>query len=50
MEAWYKVLHEFRNWNKEWDSMFAKKPDSVDKFIEELSKKYKIEEIKSINN
>lgn len=37
------MLHEFRNWNREWDTYFAKHPKNVDEFAELLSKRYKVE-------
>ena len=42
----YKMLHEFRNWNREWDIFMAKKPDSADVFVKSLAKQY---EVKPIN-
>ena len=36
------MLHEFRNWNREWDLNFSHNPDSVDKFAEHLSKRFTI--------
>jgi hypothetical protein len=39
------MLHEFRNWNREWDIYFAKQPKNVDEFAELLSKRYKVERV-----
>ncbi len=39
------MLHEFRNWNREWDTYFAKHPKNVDEFAELLSKRYKVERV-----
>ena len=38
----YRMLHDFRNWNRDWDKWMSKKPDDVDKFVESLSKKYSV--------
>jgi len=38
----YEMLHECRNWNKEWDTFCTKKPDSVDEFVKMLSNKYTV--------
>jgi hypothetical protein len=37
------MLHEFRNWNREWDTYFLKHPKNVDEFAELLSRRYKVE-------
>lgn len=42
----YQLLHEFRNWNKDWDTFMAKKPESADDFVLYLYKRYKVEKIK----
>lgn len=39
------MLHEFRNWNREWDIYFAKRPKDVDEFAKLLSKRYKVERV-----
>lgn len=39
------MLHEFRNWNREWDIYFAKYPKNVDEFAKLLSKRYKVERV-----
>ena len=39
------MLHEFRNWNREWDTYFTKHPKNVDEFAELLSKRYKVERV-----
>ena len=38
----YRMLHEFRNWNKDWDTFMTKKPDSADDFVAMLAKKYEV--------
>ena len=41
----YKMLHEFRNWNRDWDTFMAKKakkPKSADQFVAVLAKKYEV--------
>jgi hypothetical protein len=38
----YKMLHEFRNWNRDWDTFMAKKPKSADQFVAMLAKKYEV--------
>lgn len=47
LENIYKIIHEFRNWNKEWDQHsgiqhFTKHPKNIDQFAEELSQKYNV--------
>jgi hypothetical protein len=39
------MLHEFRNWNREWDIYFAKHPKNVDEFAKLLSKRYKVKRV-----
>ena len=39
------MLHEFRNWNREWDIYFLKHPKNIDEFAELLSKRYKVERV-----
>ena len=36
------MLHEFRNWNRDWDNYMSKNPKSVDEFVKLLSKKFKV--------
>ena len=38
----YKMLHEFRNWNKDWDTWVSKKPDTADDFVKHLAKRYEV--------
>lgn len=38
----YRMLHDFRNWNREWDLYMAHHPDSADEFVEILHKKYTV--------
>lgn len=38
----YKMLHEFRNWNRDWDTFMAKKPKNADQFVAMLAKKYEV--------
>ena len=38
----YKMLHEFRNWNRDWDTFMAKTPKSADQFVAMLAKKYDV--------
>ena len=38
----YKMLHEFRNWNRDWDTFMTKKPKSADQFVAMLAKKYEV--------
>ena len=38
----YRMLHEFRNWNKEWDLYMAKNPKNSDDFVAMLAKKYEV--------
>jgi hypothetical protein len=35
----YAMLHEFRNWNRDWDLYMSRRPIDVDDFVERLSKK-----------
>jgi hypothetical protein len=42
LENIYRMLHEFRNWNRDWDKSMTKKPDSVDDFVAMLAKKYEV--------
>ena len=39
----YAMLHEFRNWNREWDLYMRRNPDDADKFVDKLDKKYVVE-------
>lgn len=37
----FKMLHEFREWDRDWDKFSdKKKPISADEFVKQLSKKY----------
>ena len=38
----YIMLHEFRNWNKDWDTWMTKKPDRADEFVRILATKYTV--------
>jgi len=43
----YKMLYEFRNWNRDWDTFIwdtfmVKKPKSADHFVAMLAKKYEV--------
>lgn len=38
----YAMLHEFRTWNREWDTFMRTKPQSADDFVEHLSKLYEV--------
>lgn len=38
----YRMLHEFRNWNREWDLHMAKNPKNADEFVAMLAKKYEV--------
>ena len=38
----YIMLHEFRNWNKDWDTWMTKNPDGVDEFVRILATKYTV--------
>lgn len=41
-----ELLEEFRQWNKSWDNYKGfNKPKSIDEFIIELSKKYKVKKL-----
>jgi hypothetical protein len=41
-----ELLKEFREWNKSWDNYRGfGKPKSIEEFIIELSKKYKVEKL-----
>lgn len=42
VSAIYQMLHDFRNWNREWDLYMSSKPDDVDEFVQKLSKKYEV--------
>jgi hypothetical protein len=41
----YVMLHEFRNWNREWDLYMSKHPIDASVFAMSLSKKFKVEKI-----
>ena len=38
----YRMLHEFRNWNREWDLYMVKNPKNADEFVAMLAKKYEV--------
>ncbi len=38
----YSMLHDFRNWNRDWDTFMKEKPQTADEFVEHLSKKYTV--------
>ncbi len=42
LENVYRLLHDFRNWNREWDINFSKHPENVDDFAKSIAKKYSI--------
>ena len=42
IENIYNMLHEFRRWNKDWDLYMKNKPMNADEFVQNLSKKYTI--------
>lgn len=42
MDNIYAMLHEFRNWNREWDISFTKNPDNVDEFAKRLSQRFMV--------
>ena len=46
----YKMLHEFRNWNREWDTFMAKKPESADEFVKHLAKRYVVAPIQNVSS
>jgi hypothetical protein len=52
LENIYRLLHEFRKWNKEWDIHLSKHPSAreissppkhIDEFANLLSERYKVE-------
>ena len=42
VENIYRMLHEFRYWNKDWDTFMTNKPKDVDQFVAMLAKKYEV--------
>ena len=46
----YKMLHEFRNWNREWDTFMAKKPESADEFVKHLARRYAVSPIQNVSS
>lgn len=42
LEPAYELLHEFRNWNREWDLAIGQNPENADEFVKSLSQKYNI--------
>lgn len=38
----YKMLHEFRNWNKDWDLWMVRKPNNADDFVKHLATRYEV--------
>jgi len=42
VEATHKMLHDFRNWNRDWDLYMKNNPIDADKFVEQLSKQYEV--------
>jgi len=42
-ESIYRILEDFRGWDREWDAyMSGKNPVAIDEFVESLSKKYEV--------
>jgi hypothetical protein len=46
----YAVLHQFRNWNREWDKVIKSNAKSVDDFVIELAKTWEVNKKLHMNN